>query len=165
MKDFRFESLADCPEEEAIALSDAYHEAKIIDSPKDYFRNLPRAEQEEILAGYKAGKHLRVLHEGKRIGFLGHGVRPNQETIMIFYLLMPEFRGRGLFTPMMDAFCGWCAGRYPDKKFLRANTEVNNTASIRSLQKAGFEFLEEKMGGPDQDHLVPFHCFVKKIPQ
>ena len=72
------------------------------------------------------------------MGFLGHGVRAESDTIMLFYLLRPEFRGRGIFGPMIKAFAEWCRAQYPDKAYLRANTEKTNRSSVAALERAGF---------------------------
>jgi RimJ/RimL family protein N-acetyltransferase len=156
-------NLAEAPEEELILLSDAYFDAKIIDSPRDRFANLSSEEREEILSFYRSGKFLKVLGSGTLVGFIGHGVKPDSDTIVIFYILLPDFRGKGLFLPMIQAFADWCLKSYPDKRFFRANTEKFNTASIRSLQKAGFEFVEERMEGPEENRKVPFLCFRKPL--
>lgn len=163
MPTFHFENMVNSTSEEVAAQSDCYFEANLIDSPKDYFANLPKSEQDEILAFYRGGKFLRIIETKTLVGFIGHGVRPTSDTIMISYILLPIFRGKGLFRPMINAFAVWCVERYPEKKYFRANTEKSNEASIISLRRAGFEFLEEKMDGPDDANKVLFHCFVKKI--
>jgi|GEM_PF-3577812 RimJ/RimL family protein N-acetyltransferase len=163
MKNFHFENLTNAPIEELILLSDAYFDAKIVDSPRTYFADLSVAEQEEIISFYRSGKFLKVLNARTLVGFIGHGIKSASDTIVIFYILLPEFRGRGLFRPIIEEFAQWCAERYPDKKFFRANTEKSNIASIKSLQGAGFEFLEEKMEGPDEGRKVSFLCFRRSI--
>jgi RimJ/RimL family protein N-acetyltransferase len=163
MEKFRFESLKDAPLEDLILLSDSYFDAKIIDSPRAYFKNLSIQEQEEIISFYRSGKFLKIMSAEALVGFIGHGVKQASDTIVIFYILLPGFRGKRLLTPVIETFAEWCAEKYPDKKFFRANTEKSNIASIKSLQNAGFEFLEEKMEGPDESRKVLFVCFRKPL--
>lgn len=161
--EFSFESFASAPDEEIAHISDLYFEAGIIDSPRDRFAALSMAERKEILSLYRNEKFLKIFFGVEWIGIIGHGVRAESDMIMISYLFLPRARGRDLFGPMIAAFGTWCGARYPDKKFFRANTEKTNTASIRSLQKAGFDFFEEKMDGPSDGEKVLFSCFRKKI--
>jgi RimJ/RimL family protein N-acetyltransferase len=163
MARFTFQSLADCPESESVALSDAYFEARIIDSPADRFAKLAKPAQEEILSRYRGGGFLKVMDRGTTIGYVGHGLKPTADTIMIFYLLLPMFRGRGLFKPMISAFAEWCRDKYPERKFLRANTQKTNIASVNSLLKAGFELKEELLDGPEGQEKVLLQSFVRKI--
>lgn len=142
--------MACAPENELAEFSDHYFQANIIDGPKDYFANLPPEEKEEILSFYRSGKFLKVMREGQVVGYWGYGLRPVSSSIVIFYLILPEFRGKGLFSPMVDAFGKWCLDHYPDMKYLVANTEKTNASSIKSLQRAGFELLEIRMDGPEQ---------------
>jgi RimJ/RimL family protein N-acetyltransferase len=163
MENLQFKSLIDAHQEELILLSDAYFDAKIIDSPRAYFADLSIPEQDEIISFYRSGKFLKILNAETLVGFIGHGVKQASDTIVISYILLPDFRGKRLFRPVIDAFAEWCAEKYPDKKFFRANTEKSNIASIKSLQTAGFDFLEEKMEGPDESRKVPFVCFRKAL--
>jgi RimJ/RimL family protein N-acetyltransferase len=163
MENFQFENLKGAPKEELILLSDFYFDAKIIDSPRAHFTDLSTPEQEEIISFYRSGKFLKILKDEILVGFIGHGVKQASDTIVIFYILLPAFRGKRLFSPIIEAFAEWCVQKYPGKKFFRANTEKSNIASIKSLQGAGFEFLEEKMEGPDDSKRVPFFCFQKAL--
>lgn len=162
MDNFKFINLEDCPDEDAIFLSDLYYQAGIIDSPKNYFKDLSFEERKEILTFYRSGKFFKILYSGNIIGFIGHGIKLS-DTIIISYIFLPEFRGKGLFTPMIDQFAQWCRETYPEKKSLRANTEASNVASISSLKRAGFKFLEEKLDGPDNQNKVVFKCFVRNL--
>jgi RimJ/RimL family protein N-acetyltransferase len=162
MHHFEFINLKDCPEADGIHLNDLYYEAKIIDSPRDLFKNLTQNEQTEILELYRSGKFFKIVNQEELIGFIGHGTKI-LNTVMIFYIFFPEFRGKGLFTPMIGEFIKLCKEMYPDKKFLRANTEASNFASINSLERAGFQFLEEKLDGPSDHNRVVFRCYVRKI--
>jgi RimJ/RimL family protein N-acetyltransferase len=162
MSQFEFINLLDCPENDSIFLSDLYFQAKIIDSPNDFFKNLPNEEQKEILTFYRSGKFFKIMYSGDVIGFIGHGIK-QLDTVMIAYVFLPDFRGKGFFKPMIDQFSNWCKEKYPAKKILRANTEVTNLASISSLKKAGFKFLEEKSDGPNDNNKVIFQCFIRKL--
>jgi RimJ/RimL family protein N-acetyltransferase len=162
MHHFEFINLKDCPDADGIYLNDLYYEAKIIDSPRDLFKNLRLDEQTEILELYRSGKFFKIVHQEELIGFIGHGIKI-LDTIMIFYIFLPDFRGKGLFKPMIDEFIILCKEMYPAKKLLRANTEANNFPSIAALQKANFQFLEEKLDGPSDQHQVTFRCYVRNI--
>jgi hypothetical protein len=137
MSDFKFINLKDCPEVDSICLSDLYHEAGIIDSPKKIFKDLSLDEQGEILNFYRSGKVFKILYSGEVIGFIGHGTRPS-DFIMIFYIFLPEFRGKGLFAPMMDQFEVLCSKIFPEKKFLRANTEARKYSMDQTIKKRSF---------------------------
>ena len=108
MPTFLFENLTSASKEEIATLSDCYFEARIIDSPSNYFAKLSNSEQAEILAFYRNGKFLKILESGKMVGSIGHGVKPGSDIIMISYILLPMFRGKGLFHPLIDAFAAWC---------------------------------------------------------
>ena len=162
MSKFTFIHLDHCPREDSVVYSDLYFEANLIDSPRDYFERLTLDEQNEILSFYRSGKFLKVLYENELFGFVGHGSKANSDSILISYILLPSFRGKGLFQPLIHALAEWCREKYPEKTHLRANTEATNMRSIASLKKAGFEFLEEKLDGPSGKKVL-FHCFQRKL--
>jgi [ribosomal protein S5]-alanine N-acetyltransferase len=68
-------------------------------------------------------------------GFMGP---PEDGTVSIGYSVLPEFQGRGYATELVVGLVGW-ALRQPGVVRVLAETEWANPASVRVLQKAGFQ--------------------------
>ncbi|HWE33292.1 MAG TPA: GNAT family protein [Solirubrobacteraceae bacterium] len=77
------------------------------------------------------------------IGFFGP---PGEErTIEIGYGVVPEQQRRGYATEAAGALAGW-ALRQPGVDAVVARCDVDNQASIRTLERAGFERIGEDGG-------------------
>lgn len=74
------------------------------------------------------------------LGFKG---LPNNGTVEIGYGTMPSMQGRGIMTEAVGGILQWAAQR-PDIHYVLAETHKTNTASIRVVQKNGFEQFETK---------------------
>jgi ribosomal-protein-alanine N-acetyltransferase len=69
------------------------------------------------------------------VGF--KGPPDKQGTVEIGYSVLPEFRGQGLATEMVAGIIQW-AGHRPEVKRIEAETNIDNRASIRVLEKNSF---------------------------
>jgi Acetyltransferases, including N-acetylases of ribosomal proteins len=64
-------------------------------------------------------------------------------TVEIGYGTMPSMQGRGIMSEAVGGMLQWAA-RQPDIQYVLAETHRTNTASIRVVQKNGFEPLPSK---------------------
>jgi len=71
---------------------------------------------------------------------------PLTDTVEIGYSVLPQFQGNGYATEIVDALIGWAA-RQPGVRRILAETEWENPASVRVLEKAGFRRTEDTPGG------------------
>ena len=72
------------------------------------------------------------------IGFKGP---PDERGIVeIGYSVLPEFQGQGLATEMVSAIVQW-AKNQPLVRRIEAETNINNKASIRVLEKNNFIYV------------------------
>lgn len=65
------------------------------------------------------------------------GIPDNKGEIEIGYGTMPEQQGKGYMTEAVSGMIHWAAGR-TDVEYILAETDENNHASIRVVQKNGF---------------------------
>lgn len=80
---------------------------------------------------------LIELPDGKRIGDLCFKGLDPAGMAEIGYGLLPEYWGKGYATEAVRAMVQW-ASEQPNVKRIEAETEENNAASQRVLQKVGF---------------------------
>jgi ribosomal-protein-alanine N-acetyltransferase len=72
------------------------------------------------------------------VGFKGP---PDEQGIVeIGYSVLPEFQGHGLATEMVAAIVKW-AEHQPQVKRIEAETNIDNKASIRVLEKNNFSYV------------------------
>ncbi|SDJ85655.1 GNAT family N-acetyltransferase [Sediminibacillus albus] len=77
--------------------------------------------------------------ENMIIGDMGFKGGPNGEGIVdIGYSIVPSYRGRGYATEMGKAMVEWALDQ-PDVKKVMASCDPDNIASIRTLEKIGFQ--------------------------
>ena len=75
--------------------------------------------------------------DGERVGELCFkGLSPDGIT-EIGYGILPEFQGRGYATEVVEAVTQWALSQ-PGVRCITAETEANNAASQKVLDKAGF---------------------------
>lgn len=106
-----------------------------------YWSSLPHATLEEtrewlagmIAADPAASDDYVIEHQGRVIGKAGCYRLPE-----IGYILHPDYWGRGLATEAVSAVIGRIFARH-DLAALRADVDPRNAASIRLLQRLGFE--------------------------
>jgi [ribosomal protein S5]-alanine N-acetyltransferase len=67
-------------------------------------------------------------------GFMG---TPQSGTAQTGYCVLPQFQKRGYATEMLGGLVGWAMSQ-PDVRRVAADTEWENPASVRVLEKAGF---------------------------
>ncbi len=72
------------------------------------------------------------------IGELGCKDLPDQDgAVEIGYGVVPSYQGHGYATEAVRALTTWLSMR-PEVRWIRAETELDNRASIRLLEKVGF---------------------------
>jgi uncharacterized protein len=77
-------------------------------------------------------------HGRTLIGSVGFKGLPDEEgAVEIGYSVLPAHQGRGLATEMITALVGWAAEQ--GARLVRAQVEPANGASIRVLEKLGFQ--------------------------
>ena len=78
------------------------------------------------------------------IGQMGFKAAPSEDgSIELGYGINPSHWGRGYATEMVSALIGW-ATEQPDIKRITAETLADNLASIRVLEKLGFERMGQR---------------------
>ena len=77
------------------------------------------------------------LRDGTHIGDLCFKGLNTDGTVEIGYGILEEYRGQGCATEAVDAVVAW-ALRQPFVSRVEAETEPNNSASQRVLEKCGF---------------------------
>ena len=89
------------------------------------------------------------------LGDIGFHAAPDESgSVEIGYGLVSEHRGKGLVTEAVRALAAW-AFRQDDVVELRAETELDHTASQGVLRRAGFEEVAIEEG---------MRCFVLRRP-
>jgi len=68
-------------------------------------------------------------------GFLGP---PQDGTVQMGYSVLPEFQRRGYATEMVRGLASW-ASVHPSVAVVAAETEWDNPASVRVLERSGFQ--------------------------
>lgn len=80
------------------------------------------------------GGRFTVELAGVPVGTAGLALRPDRPTV--YYAFLPAGRGKGLATAAARALAGWALDR--GAPLVEAGTMLENTASERVLQRAGF---------------------------
>ena len=75
--------------------------------------------------------------DGARIGDLSFKGRGDDGSVEIGYGISEEYRGKGFASEAVDAAVRWALGQ-PGVERVEAETEPDNRASQRVLQKCGF---------------------------
>lgn len=97
------------------------------------------AENREKL-GMEANWVIRH-HKNGFLGSIGRALINNGESHLdeIGYWLAAPFRGQGIMTAVVQAYSTWLFDQHPDLVRIEANVFPHNPASVRVLEKAGFE--------------------------
>jgi ribosomal-protein-alanine N-acetyltransferase len=77
------------------------------------------------------------------IGF--HGPPDSEGSVEIGYSVMPDRRGRGYATEAASALVAWAASQ-PGVRTVIATCDTDNVASIRTLERLGFDRVGERDG-------------------
>lgn len=105
-----------------------------------------RAAYGEMLYGCKRNSENRVWYAPWRmtlksdhtyIGNLGFKGTAHDNAVEIGYGVLPEYEGKGYTTEAVQAMAQWAFGN-SDVIFVEAETEPDNKASQRVLEKCGF---------------------------
>lgn len=84
--------------------------------------------------------------DGRVIGDAGfHGPPDARGAVSIGYGVVPAARGMGITTEAVSALCAWALAEETVRVIL-ADTAMDNVASSRVLEKAGFRLLGERAG-------------------
>lgn len=87
-----------------------------------------------------------ILHQDELVGDIGFKGRPDEQGMVeIGYSLVPGARGRGFATEAVRAMVDW-AFQQPTVQRVTAETESTNHASMRVLERAGFQPIGERDG-------------------
>lgn len=146
---------------EMIQLHDFYSESKEPDAPSRVFSDLNSGEQEKALNLYNLDRHFTVLDSENTVGFLGLFPDEDFEFIHLFYLVVPEFRGKGFLTQILNLAKEYCQLNYSQYHSIRALTLPDNIASVKGLQRSNFtrsrSVTEELASGDVQyeEYLLP----------
>ena len=115
-----------------------------------------KAAYEEMLQGCKENEENRIWYapwkmtlkkEGISLGELGFKGSTKEHSVEIGYGIREEYEGNGYTTEAVGALMDW-AFRQKDVVFIEAETEPENKASQRVLEKLGFVFDREGKEGP-----------------
>ncbi|HYX08938.1 MAG TPA: GNAT family N-acetyltransferase [Bacteroidales bacterium] len=74
-----------------------------------------------------------------------HGIPDKKGQVEIGYSTGPEFRNQGFMTETLKVFIDW-TGKRRDIRAIVAETDVDNCASMKVLEKCGFVITEEVEG-------------------
>lgn len=106
-----------------------------------------KAAYSDMLAGCLQNPRQRIWHalwvlrlndgSGTVVGSLAFKGLGGDGKVEIGYGLRPEYEGRGLMTEAVSAAVRWAA-QQPGVSVIEAETEPDNAASRRVLEKAGF---------------------------
>ena len=96
-------------------------------------------ESQELLA--RRGVTIWLAHDGETgdlVGFCGFWIAPSLAEPQLLYALLERWTGRGLATEMARAAIAH-ARTQPGFEEIVADVDEVNTASVRVLEKLGFE--------------------------
>lgn len=99
-------------------------------------------------AGHDAGPFgcYRIDRDGAAIGTIGFYGPPDEEgQVMFGYGLVPAARGNGYATEALAGLVAFCRA-HAEVRAMVADTDTDNTASQRVLDKTGFALVKEENG-------------------
>lgn len=129
--------LQNLKENEWILLHDFYCESSEPDAPKCKFENLSEEGKLKASAQYCLDNFKSVYCEKLLIGFVGFFPDDN-ENINLFYVVSPEYRGKGYFSAILRLSLDYCRAQFVDYKYIRGLTRKENKASISGLERFSF---------------------------
>jgi ribosomal-protein-alanine N-acetyltransferase len=113
-------------------------------------QRLENAPDETGWWGWYFVLHSRVTGHRVLIGNGGFkGPADDEGTVEIGYSLLPPYRNKGYTTEAVEALVSW-AFQHPEVARVIAEARPGNTASVRVLEKAGFN---EVGPGSQRNHL------------
>lgn len=107
---------------------------------------------------------------GVRMGDLGFKGGPRKGRVEIGYGIDENYEGQGFTTEGLEAMCQWAFSQ-KDTYIVEAETEPQNKASQRVLEKAGFKPLDEAgqegprfaLAKPETSWLAVYMCLGMSI--
>lgn len=78
------------------------------------------------------------------VGSVGSSYYEDFQEVGVTYFIGAAYRGNGYAAEALQCFVEYLFGRYPLKK-LMATANVDNIASCKTLEKAGFSVIESKL--------------------
>lgn len=124
-------------ESELIHLYELYRLANEPDSPKVPFSFLSKDGKQEAMKRFDIQSHFTVYNGKECIGFLG--IYVNTPYANIFYIFNESQRGKGYLSPVLNQIKNHCLKILTEVEVLVAVTQPQNLASIRGLEKSGFQ--------------------------
>lgn len=111
---------------------------------KDFISEAIRLEEEddpyhEYLAFAIEDKASRLV-----VGSVGSSYYEDFKEVGVTYFIGADHRGNGCATEALQRFTEYLFARYHLKKLI-ATASVNNVASCKTLEKAGFSVIETRM--------------------
>lgn len=92
------------------------------------------------------------------IGYCGLVYPPNSKDIEIIYALAKEQWGKGLASEIVKAVTKYAIEQLKLEKIV-ATIDPNNKASIKVIEKAGFQYWKEDV---DEDNLPTLYYIISK---
>lgn len=110
----------------------------------EFIREAIRLEAEddpyhEYLAFAIADKSSQMV-----VGSVGSSYYEDFKEVGVTYFIGADYRGNGYAAEALQCFVKYLFERYPLKKLV-ATANVGNTASCKTLEKAGFTVIETKL--------------------
>lgn len=118
--------------------------------PRPFPEGEPRRWIGEVRAGNEAGLRLDLAiadksRPGRLIGLIGVRAIGRADELSLGFLLDAEHQGRGLMTEAVRAFAG-AVFRYTRTQVMHGSSGIDNAASRRALEKAGFRCVQRGAG-------------------
>ncbi len=153
----------------------ALYENHLDDEVRKWFPNECYADREEargairFYAGCVDQGHLpfvlgaELKQTGELIGDAGISeVEGKPDETEIGYCIGREFRGKGYGTELLNAISGYVASRFGIRT-IYGRVVHGNKASVRVLEKNGYEFVQEELGAEDDPYGNGMLVYVKRI--
>lgn len=111
---------------------------------------------------YALDQHYAITMNFEVVGYFG--LYPDKDIssqLNTFYVLNPQFRGKGLFRYFLKAMINYCRSTFSGIRELRAVTRASNVASVKGLKRNSFvhmgQHMEEYSDDPKDDVLYKIY--------
>lgn len=101
-------------------------------------QNLLQLQRQQYEQGYSLTFGIEDLATGQLAGIVGFYRGFDEQTGEVGYILLPEFRGRGLATLAVQLICRFAFDTM-GLRCVNANTHAGNSASQAVLARCGFQ--------------------------
>lgn len=151
------------------------YENHLDDEVRKWFPNECYADQEEALDAIRFfvdcvdNGHLpfvlgvELKETGELIGDTGISeVEGNPDEAEIGYCIGQKYRGRGYATELLNAISGFVASRFGIRD-IYGRVVHGNQASVKVLEKNGYQFVKEEFGAEDDPYGNGMLVFKKEF--